>query len=410
MDNMNIWFLSAYEQPKGHTSRTYDYSQELLKRGHKVTLFCNSYFHRTHEELLEPDEKWRVEDVDGIRVIWLRTFHYSGNGWRRGFNMLSFAWCALKVAGCLEDVPDVVVGDSVPPTAGWAASTIARRSGAGFVFQVRDVWPIALVYDGGLSRWSPIYFAFRFLEKYLYRRANRICATMPFLHQHVRKSGGDPDKITCIPNGVNLVNYDSVEPYCGGSVQPLIAMYVGAFGFAHDVITIIRAASILDKNCNKGYRFIFVGDGVKKDECELEAKALGLTNVEFRKSVAKTDVPKLQEQADILIACVTDSKAYQFGLNLNKLYDYFASGRPVIFSGTSPNDPVAESGAGFSIPPENPRAMAEVLEKFLAMSPDERSRLGARARTYAETEFDVRILADRMETLLYEASGMVKQN
>ena len=68
-------------------------------------------------------------------------------------------------------------------------------------------------------------------------------------------------------------------------------------------------------------------------------------------------------ESDILIACVTDSDAYRFGINLNKLYDYFASGRPVIFSGNAPNDPVADSGAGFSIPPESPKAMVEALSK-----------------------------------------------
>jgi len=81
-------------------------------------------------------------------------------------------------------------------------------------------------------------------------------------------------------------------------------------------------------------------------------------------------------ESDILIACVTDSNSYRFGINLNKLYDYFASGRPVIFSGNAPNDPVVNSGAGFSIPPEDPNAMVIVLERFLEMTPAERIELG----------------------------------
>ena len=35
------------------------------------------------------------------------------------------------------------------------------------------------------------------------------------------------------------------------------------------------------------------------------------------------------------------------------------------------------------------------------MSPAERIELGKRARRYAEKEFDVRKLADRMESMLY---------
>ncbi|TAK42799.1 MAG: glycosyltransferase WbuB [Betaproteobacteria bacterium] len=398
---MNIWILSPHESPHGHTSRTYDYSQALLKRGHQVTVFTSSYSHRTHEELLRPGEKCRIENVDGVRVVWLRTFHYTGNGWQRGINMLSFAKQALMAARTLDEKPSVVMGDSVPPMAGWAAARIAASKGSAFVYQIRDVWPIALVYDGGLSRWSPVYFAFRAIEKYLYRRADHVCATMPFLHDHIRSSGGNPDRVTCVPNGVRLESYADPRGYDGGIARPLTVMYVGAFGVAHDVITIVRAARILKEN--RHLRFVIVGDGVKRTECEHEAAASGLTNVEFRAPVPKSAVPALQADADVLIACVTDSRSYQFGINLNKLYDYFASGRPVIFSGRAPNDPVAASGAGFSIPPEDPVAMAAALEKLAAMRPDERAALGRRARAYAEAHFDVRRLATVLEELLMRA-------
>lgn len=410
MTKMNIWFLSAYEQPKGHTSRTFDYSQELKKRGHQVTIFTNSYYHRTHVEKLSVHEKWRIDEIDGIRVIWLRTFPYTRNDWRRGINMISFAHRTLQVARVLMDRPDVVVGDSVPPSAGWTAARIAKAKGAAFVYQVRDVWPIALVYDGGLSKNSLVYYGFRYIEKSLYRKSQRICATMPFLKQHVLESGGDPKKVTWIPNGVNLGRYRSFADYDGGEKLPLIAMYVGAFGIAHDVITIVKAAEILQKKGIYNYRFVIVGNGVKRPECEREASIKELSIIEFRDSVEKHDVPLLQSDSDILIACVTDSNSYRFGINLNKLYDYFASGRPVIFSGTAPNDPVADSGAGFSIPPENPYAMASALEKYLRMTPAERIDLGKRARRYAEKEFDVSVLADRMEMMLFQAVEEKKKN
>lgn len=400
---MNIWILSPHEQPNSHTSRTYDYSREILKRGHKVTIFANSYSHRDHKELLSPGEKWRLEIIDDISVVWLRTIHYTGNGISRGLNMLSYARRAVQVSRKIKENPDVVVGDSVPPTAGLAASKIANERNAAFIYQIRDVWPIALVYDGALSKYSPIYYAFRYIEKTLYRKAHQICATMPFLHEHVKESGSNPDKITWIPNGVNLARYTDYHHYDGGIEQPLVVMYVGAFGFAHDVISIVRTAAILQEKGNDKFRFVIIGDGVKRAECEKEAQIKGLTNIEFRDPVQKSMVPQIQVEADIFVACVLDSEAYKFGINLNKMYDYFASGRPVIFSGNAPNDPVADSGGGFSISPENPDEMVCALEKYLAMSPVERRIMGEKARNYAELEFDVSKLSDRMEQLFYQA-------
>lgn len=400
---MKVWYLSAHDQPKGQSSRTYDFSRELVDRGHQVTMFTNSYCHWTHVERLSPDEKWRIEVVDGIRVVWLRTIPYAGNGIGRGLNMLSNAWRCLQVARHLSEKPDVVIGPSVPLGTGWAALKIAKMKRAAFVFEVRDVWPIALVDDGGLSKKSPVYYVFRLMEKHLYRKAQSISATMPFLFQHVAESGSRPEKVVWMPNGVDFNRFSGFQAYDGGGQRPLVAMYVGGFGVAHDVITIVRAAKILQQKGNNNYKFVIVGNGVKRAECEREALLSGLSNIEFRDSVAKSDVPRVQTESDVLIACVTDSNSYRFGLNLNKIFDYFASGRPVIFSGKAPNDPIVESEAGFSIPPENPAAMVRALETLFEKGRDARIEMGQKGRCYVEKQFDMRKLGERMEALLSKA-------
>lgn len=400
---MNVWYVSAHDQPRGISARTYDFALELVRLGHTVTLFTNSYCHWTHREVLEPGERWRIEEVDGIRVVWLRTFHYRGNGWRRGVNMLTNAHRALQAARSLQEVPDVVVGPSVPLATGWAAARIARRRGAAFVFEVRDVWPIALVDDGALWRHSPVYYAFRAIEKRMYRVADRISATMPYVFKHIADSGGDPDKVQWLPNGIDGERFSGFPPFDGGRPDRIVIMYVGGFGSAHDVPSLVRAAAILHREAPQAYRFILVGSGPKKAACIAEARASGLTNVEFRDPVPKADVPRLQTESDVLVAAVTDSNAYRFGLNLNKIVDYFASGRPVVFSGNAPNDPIRESQAGFSVAPESPEAMAGAFRKLRAMSPEERRAMGERGRRYVESNFDMKVLGRRMEQLMLEA-------
>lgn len=400
---MNIWYLSAHDQPRGRSARTYDFSKQLVNRGHQVTMFTNSYDHWTHEDYLSPQEKWRIEEIDGIQVVWMKTIKYTGNGLGRGLNMISNAYRAIQVARTLSDKPDVVIGPSVPIGTGWAALMIAKMKGAAFVFEVRDVWPIALVDDGGLSKSNPIYYAFRYIEKFLYRNSQRISSTLPFIYQHVLDSGCNPEKIAWIPNGVDFQRFSGFDRYEGGKNFPLVVMSVGGFGAAHDPITIVRAAAILQKVGNNKLHFVLVGNGPKRIECQLEATLNNLTNVEFRDSVEKFEVPRLQMEADIFIASVIDSPIYRFGINLNKMYDYFASARPVIFSGNSRNDPIADSRAGFSIAPENADAMVDALEKLSEMSGPERVEMGARGRRYVEKEFGMGKLAERMELLLLQA-------
>lgn len=400
---MKIWYVAAYDQPRGQSPRTYDFSVELVRRGHEVTMFTNGYCHFTHKERLRDDELWRVEMVDGIRVVWLKTRPYVGNGLGRGLNMLDNVRRVLQSSRTLGDRPDVVLGPSVPLLTGWAAARLADRYRVPFIFEVRDVWPDALVDIGGLKKNSLMYRVFRHVEKLMYRKAARISSTLPNLADHVAGSGSDPAKIVCIPNGVDLAPYNKPESYDGGAGRQLVVMYVGGFGLDHDVPTIIRAAKILQDEGDQRFRFIVIGGGVRKAQCEEEARSCQLRNLELRNPVPKTSLPEVQRDADILVAAITDSKSYRFGLNLNKLCSYFASARPVLFSGNPPNDPVAESGGGISVKAEDPQAMVDGLRALAQREPAERIRMGESGRRYAQTTLSMEALGDRMEKMLASA-------
>ena len=397
---MKVWYLSAYDQPRGQSTRTYDYSKELVRRGHEVTMFTNGFCHFTHTERLDPNEKWRVEMVDGIRVVWLKTRSYKGNGAGRALNMLDNFVRIFQASKALGDRPDVVLGPSVPTLTGWAAARLAEKYHVPFIFEVRDVWPAALVDIGGLKKRSLSYLIFRFLEKMLYRKAERISSTLPHLSEHVLASGSDPNKIVCIPNGVDLSSYTLDVNYDGGHGRQLVVMYIGGFGLDHDVPTIIRAAKQLQDDGDSIFYFIVIGGGVRKSLCEDLVRSYQLQNLELRDPILKSNIPETQKGADILVAAITDSKSYRFGLNLNKLCAYFASARPILFSGNPPNDPVFESGAGLSVVAENPQAMVNGLRKLAKMSAAERITMGERGRMYAQTTLSMDALGEHMEKML----------
>jgi glycosyltransferase involved in cell wall biosynthesis len=400
---MKIWYVASYDQPKGQSTRTYDYSLELVRRGHEVTMFTNGYCHFTHTERLREDELWRVEMMDGIRVVWLKTHPYVGNGLDRGLNMVDNVRRVLQSSKALGDCPDVVLGPSVPLLTGWAAARLADRYRVPFIFEVRDVWPDALVDMGGLRKNGLMYHAFRYVEKLLYRKAARISSTLPYLAEHVTGSGSDPAKIVYLPNGIDLTPYSSETSYDGGIGRQLVVMYVGGFGLDHDVPTIIRAAKILQDLGDQRFRFIVIGGGVRKTLCVEEAQSYMLRNLEFRDPVPKASLPDVQKDADILVAAITDSKSYRFGLNLNKLCSYFASARPVLFSGNPPNDPIAESGAGISVNAEDPQAMVDGLRELARLAPAERVSMGELGREYAKTTLSMEALGNRMEKMLSSA-------
>jgi glycosyltransferase involved in cell wall biosynthesis len=397
---MTIWFISAYDAPEGQSSRTHDFAMELAERGHRVWLFTSSYSHLSPVERLHDGENWREETVGPIHVCWLRTFHYKGNGLRRGLHMLSNAYRALSVGGRMAAKPDIIVGPSVPLFTALAAYLLAKLKGSQFVFEVRDVWPQALIDLGVLSPRNPVTWVLRAIEVFLYKRARMIVAVLPLAHQHICAYGIQRDRVVWVPNGVQLRRYEGTQAFNGGSRNALTVMYVGGFSATHDVDTIVEAAVRLkDRNVT----FIVIGAGESKTNCEHLAQARGLENIVFRERVEKCAIPRTLQTADLLIAVVKDTPVYQFGINSNKIYDYLGSGRPIIFAGRAPNNPVADADAGLTVAPQDPAALAAAVVTFLEMDPLERKRLGDNGRRYAEKFLDTSILVRKLEAVFRRA-------
>src|SRR3989304_6892850 len=149
------------------SSRTYDYALELANLGHQVTIITSSYDHFTHSERLSYGEKWREEYFGKVRVIWIKTFPYKGNGWQRGLNMLTNAWGGYWIGRKLADKPAVILGPSVPLFTGLSAYFLSKQKKANFYFEVRDIWPQALIDLNVLSPYSPLAWIFRRIEKFL---------------------------------------------------------------------------------------------------------------------------------------------------------------------------------------------------------------------------------------------------
>lgn len=402
MSKLKIWYISAYDAPKGQSSRTYDYAMELVNLGHKVTFFTSSYSHFTHEERLKPGEKWREEWFGKIRVIWLKTIPYKGNGLRRGANMLSNAWRAYWIGRSFKEKPDIIFGPSVPLFTGLSAYLLSRSKKCPFCFEVRDIWPQALIDLGVLSENNPVTWLFRQIEIFLYRHADQIIAVLPFAYKHICQYGILSARVAWIPNGVNLKRFADCKTYFGGGADKLVVMYVGGASATHGIDTIIEAAKCLQKEKNEIVHFILIGAGKQKKHYIDTVNTCQIKNIEFRGSIPKSEVARAQEKADVLVASVKDTPVYQFGINSNKVFDYLASGRPIIFAANTLNNPVIDANAGISIPPDDSEAMVAAIKTILSMSPEKRRIMGENGRKYAETYYDIRILAKRLESILLE--------
>jgi glycosyltransferase involved in cell wall biosynthesis len=416
---MNILLINHYAgaPPYGMEFRPYYFAREWVRLGHNVTIVGASVSHlRTHQPHCQASVT--REDVDGIRYLWLATPGYSGNGARRVANILAFVAQLFRYRKHIaRDVkPELVIASSTYPLDAVPGSMIANECGARFVFEVHDLWPLSPIELGGMSPAHPFIALLQWAENFAYRRADRVVSMLPNAEPHMRAHGLAQGKFIYIPNGIDAESWSTTPQELGGSHGAVLEKakrngrflvgYAGAHGIANALDVVVQGAHLLS---DVPVTFIIVGQGPEKERLRGLAANLALRNVEFLPPVPKSSIPALLAQMDTLLISLQRSPLFRFGISPNKLMDYMMAAKPIIQAIDAGNDMVGESACGLTVLPESPQKIADAVRILMALSPAERSDMGARGRWYVLAHHDYRKLALQFLTTVKPSSQPIGQ-
>jgi len=398
-----VWIVNHYAQVPGGPGgiRHYQLAKALQKHGWNACIIAASTEHNTGSQRLLPGENARLDIVNEIHFLWLRAPVYQGNGLGRIVNMLIFSFRLLsQMPGRLLPRPDAIIGSSVHLFAVWSSNQLAKRFKVPFLFEVRDLWPQTLIDFGLIKNHSLLAKLLRALEGYLYRQSDAIITLLPLAYRYIQRYDIAKSSIYWIPNGVDLAAWPKF--YSGKvSDSPLVLMYFGAFGQANSLDTLLMAMHELQRRPScPAIHLRLIGDGPLKTTLINMANRLGITSISFEDPVPKSDIPRLAAEADVLCANIADCPLYKYGISLNKLYDYMASMRPIVFGCGAAIDPVVSAGAGISVPPANPAALADAICEMARLAPADRLRMGLAGRAYVEREHNSDILGKKLSHVL----------
>jgi len=376
-------------------TRHYDFGIELVKRGHTVTIIASSFHYSKYREMKDyKDKDYLCERIDGIDFIWIKTPPYFGNGISRVKNMISYTSKVLKYIPKLDlSKPDIIVGSSVHLFAVWAGYKLSCKYKTPFIMEVRDLWPQTLI-DMGMSKWHPFVVLLGILEKYLYKKADKIISNLPYAYNYIGRFVRK-EKFEWISNGVDLSNIKYIPK---DKTEKFVISYTGAIGIANNLQILLDVAKKLKEK--KDIFFRIVGEGAEKEKLKTFVKENNLSNVSIENSVPKNEVTNILQNSDVLFLSLVDSPLYRFGISLNKLFDYMASGRVIIFAGNSKNNPISDASAGYTIRPNDLGELEKTILEVYNLSQKERNDIGKRIRKYAEENYSTEILVDKFERLL----------
>ena len=406
---MNIWILNHYAVSPDISggTRHYDLGKELVERNYNVIIFASSFHYSQHREMkLVRGERWKLEEINGVKFIWLKTFSYQKNDWRRVLNMVSYSFSSYLLGRKITRIepsifkPDVIIGSSVHLLAVLSAYCLSKYYRAKFIMEVRDLWPQTLIDLGALSKNNLFIRDLRALEKFLYKRAKRIITLLPKASNYIANYRVNREKIVWIPNGVDLERFKNIKKEKLDS--QFRVLYLGAFGRTNALDIVLKAAKIIQDEGYKEIKFALVGDGEEKLKLVRQKERLNLKNVEFGNPISKDNVPEFLQKADVALFNLAKVAVFKYGISSNKLFDYLASGKPIVFSVNAPNRIIEESGCGISIPPEEPETMAKAIIQLYRTPLEEREEMGRKGREYVEKYHSIPVLVDKLEKVIQE--------
>jgi len=402
---MKLLLINHYAGSPRHGMeyRPYYLAREWVRAGHQVLILAAS---QSHVRSQQP--RPGGETIDGISYCWYETPAYEGNGLGRLRNIWSFCRQVWSDADILarEFQPDAVIASSTYPMDIWVARRVARKARAKLVYEVHDLWPLSPIELSGMSPWHPFALLCQKAENDAYRDADAVVSMLPKVQGHMAAHGLDLRKLHIVPNGISLDEW--APPEAGGSalLQAEIAAhlatqraagrlllgYAGSHGLPNALDVLLDAARLLK---GEPVAIVMVGGGHEKARLAERVRAEGLTNVALFDAIPKAQIPALLASLDIAYIGWQRTPIYRFGIAPNKLMDYMMARRPVLHSVEAGNDPVAEAGAGLTVAPEDPEAVAAGVRSLLALPAAERAAMGERGRAYVLAEHTYPVLARR---------------
>ena len=346
------------------------------------------------------------ESVHGVQVHRVPTTRFGRVSLvGRSFDYLTFYRSAWRFLVAMARPGDLIVAETDPPLLSVPVMAAARRSGAGFINWLQDLYPeVAVTLDVPLLRGPGAQQLARWRDRSLLAaEANVVVGNL--MAEKLAALGVAPERIHVIANWCNdaelrpLPHQDNPLRRAWGFQDKFVFGYSGNLGRAHEFATVLAAAERLRDDAR--FVFLMIGGGRRYEELRLAVASRGLAGA-FR------FLP--YQPRDTLAQSLGASDAHWVTLNPkleglivpSKFYGIAAAGRPIVMIG----DPDGEVGrmvaahhCGFVVKPGDADALVGALRR-LADEPDAVAQMGAAARHMLEARFSRTQALQRWRELL----------
>ncbi len=414
-----IWIINHYAGSdyldKG--GRHFWIAKFLKRAGFEPVIFCCNKLHNTNKFFYDNDNliNESIEEGIGVPFEFIRGRDYKGNGIKRILNMMDFYHNLLK---CSSDYakrhgkPDIIYASSVHPLSLVAGIQLGKKFGVKCVCEMRDLWPESIVAVGIASKKNPLIKALYALERWIFKKCDALITTFEGGYDYIIDKGYTSlipkKKFFYINNGIDLEAFDyNVKTYQImdndlDNLNTFKVVYTGSLRLANGLEQLLGCAKELIPY--KDIQFLVYGGGDFEEKLNERIKKDNLSNVHMKGYVEKKYIPYILSKCNVNMlnyntAAVTS--LYKYGSSQNKLFEYLASGRPIISNTEISYDIVTRYQCGISANILNSKSYAEVLLKLYNTDDDAYVTMCHNARK-AASDFDFRVHTEQLIKVFYK--------
>jgi len=396
---MRILHILDHSLPlqSGYTFRTLAIVQQQRRLGWE-TFHITSAKHGLNTVSLPADAGAHCETATVLEET-VENLHFfrtpPAAGWLARLPVLDQASVVSTLVKRLQPVlaqvrPDIVHAHS-PALNGLAALIAANRAGLPVVYEIRAFWEDAAV-DHGVNRaWDLRYRSARALETYVLRRVAAVTTICQGLRDEIVARGVPTDKVTVIPNAVDIAQFAS-----GGAPDPALRErlglnqaqvlgFVGSFYSYEGLALLIEALPRLLAQAPE-LRLLLVGSGPQEPALKDLTRQLKLNErVIFTGRVPHTEVQRYYDLIDILVYPRLSMRLTDLVTPLKPL-EAMAQGRLLLASDVGGHRELIRDGVtGVLFQAGSSDALIEKILALLAQ-PERWPALRQQARQLVETE------------------------
>lgn len=402
---MKILIVSQYFWPENF--RVNDLTQELVKRGHMVTVLTgipNYPAGRVFDSFKQGRRDYG--QYAGARIFRVPMLERGTGALRLMLNYLSFALSACLVGpwrlrGQNFDV--IFVYQPSPATVGLPAVMLGRLKRAPVVFWALDLWPETLSAVGATH--SPkILAAVGYMVSFIYNRCALVLGQSRGFLGSISKYCLDQSKIRYFPSWAEDVfsrGDTGLAPEVPLREGTFNVLFAGNVGEAQDFPAILEAAEALKDN--SAIRWLVVGDGRMTSWLRNEVKLRGLERCILLLGRFEVErMPSFYAHADALLVSLRADPVFALTIP-GKVQSYLMAGIPLLgmLDGEGARV-IRDADAGLTCPSGDGKGLADAVLKLAAMREEERRRLGDNGRAYAQKEYGRKLLMDRLDSWFVE--------